>query len=204
MNTILSFTKRFRIMLSRVLMGCVVLLMIFSVPLWQPGIAAGLVMDLLSFILVIAAAFGRLWALSYISGHKSEDLVTEGPYSIMRNPLYFFSLCGVLGICMLYRSLLVSGSVLLAFAVYYPLVVRAEEVNLSKFFGDNFARYCSTVPAFIPNISLYHEPKEYPVNARLFRRSFLSVVWFPLAYILIQMLQRLHEAGVLPAFLSIP
>jgi hypothetical protein len=159
---------------------------------------------LLAFVLVLFAAFGRLWALSYISGHKTRDLITEGPYSIMRNPLYFFSLSGALGICILSRSILVSGSILLAFTVYYPLVIRAEEKHLAQVHGESFRHYCSAVPSFTPKLSLFHEPKDYPVNARLFRRAFFSVMWFPLAFILIHSLGHLQEMGIVPVLLSIP
>jgi protein-S-isoprenylcysteine O-methyltransferase Ste14 len=204
MEKILSFTKKNRILLSRVLIGSVVLLMIFSRSLWQPGVAAHMAIELPAFVLVLLAAFGRLWALSYISGHKTKDLITEGPYSIMRNPLYFFSLCGALGICILSKSILVSGSILLAFAVYYPLVIRAEEQHLAEIHGDSFIQYCSVVPSFTPKLSLFHEPKDYPVDARHFRRAFFSVMWFPLAFILIHFLEHLQEIGIIPVLLSIP
>jgi protein-S-isoprenylcysteine O-methyltransferase Ste14 len=204
MEKILSFTQKNRILLSRVLIGCVVLVMIFSKSVWQPGLAAHMASELSAFVLVVLAAFGRLWALSYISGHKTRDLITEGPYSIMRNPLYFFSLCGALGVCILSKSILVSGSILLAFAFYYPLVIRAEEGHLAQVHGEIFRHYCSVVPSFIPKISLFHEPKDYPVNARLFRRAFFSVMWFPLAFILIHILGHLQEMGIVPVLLSIP
>jgi protein-S-isoprenylcysteine O-methyltransferase Ste14 len=204
MEKILSFTKKNRILLSRVIIGGVVLLMIFSRSAWQPGIKAHMASELLAFVLVLFAAFGRLWALSYISGHKTKDLITEGPYSIMRNPLYFFSLCGASGVCILSKSILVSGSVLMAFAVYYPLVIRSEEKHLAQVHGESFRHYCSVVPSFIPKLSLFHEPKDYPVNARLFRRAFFSVMWFPLAFILIHFLGHLQEIGAVPVLLCIP
>jgi protein-S-isoprenylcysteine O-methyltransferase Ste14 len=204
MEKILSFTKKNRIPLSRVLIGCVALLMVFSRSVWQLALAAHIASELLAFVLVLFAAFGRLWALSYISGHKTRDLITEGPYSVMRNPLYFFSLCGALGICILSMSILVSGSILLAFAVYYPLVIQSEEGHLAQVHGESFRQYCSVVPSFIPKLSLFHEPKDYPVDARLFRRAFFSVMWFPLAFILIHFLGHLQETGIVPILLSIP
>ena len=32
------------------------------------------------------ATLGRLWALMYIAGNKKRELITTGPYSIMRHP----------------------------------------------------------------------------------------------------------------------
>ena len=47
----------------------------------------------------------------YVGGRKNAELVTTGPYSMMRNPLYFFSLLGVAGVGAQ------TGSVLATFAV---------------------------------------------------------------------------------------
>jgi protein-S-isoprenylcysteine O-methyltransferase Ste14 len=204
MKNILTFTKKNRILFSRLLIGCMVVLLLISEPKWHPRAFADITTEFVALVMVMVAAFGRLWTLSYISGHKTKDLVTKGPYSIMRNPLYFFSLIGALGIGIASESIIILGSLLLAFTVYYPLVIRAEEEHLARIHGDGFQRYCSTVPTFMPRFSLFHEPTEYLVNARLLRRAFFSVMWFPLAYILILSVAHLQEAGIMPVILSIP
>lgn len=204
MELLLSFTKRYRILLTRVLLGLIALVIVLSAPLWEPGPVVSLAIDFLAFILVLTAAFGRLWALSYISGHKTKDLITEGPYSAMRNPLYFFSFIGSLGIGLLTKTALVSGAIVLAFAIYYPLVIRSEEKHLEQVHGESFRQYKTRVPAFIPRFSAYSEPLEYPVSARYLRRAFFSVMWFPLIYIILLFLERLHAVGILPVFMSIP
>ena len=204
MKNIFTFTQKNRILISRLIIGCMVVLMLISEPKWHPGPFADIATEFIALVLVIVAAFGRLWTLSYISGHKTKDLVTRGPYSITRNPLYFFSLIGALGIGVASESIVILGSLLLAFSVYYPLVIRAEEEHLTHIHGVGFKDYCSTVPVFLPSFSLFHEPEEYLVNARLLRRAFFSVMWFPLAYILILSIAHLQEAGIMPVILSIP
>ena len=49
-------------------------------------------MSIFGFILVVFGCFGRIWASLYIEGNKTKNLITAGPFSMVRNPLYFFSL----------------------------------------------------------------------------------------------------------------
>lgn len=56
------------------------------------------ILFLLGLLLVGVATVGRLWCSLYISGHENSELITTGPYSLSRNPLYFFSLPGFAGI----------------------------------------------------------------------------------------------------------
>src|SRR5438874_6144411 len=53
--------------------------------------------EVVSFLILLTAAFGRIWSAAYISGRKNHELVVDGPYSLTRNPLYFFSFLGYLG-----------------------------------------------------------------------------------------------------------
>ena len=46
-------------------------------------------MSILGFILVVFGSFGRIWASLYIEGNKTKNLITAGPFSMVRNPLYF-------------------------------------------------------------------------------------------------------------------
>jgi protein-S-isoprenylcysteine O-methyltransferase Ste14 len=48
-------------------------------------------MFLLGCLMVGLATIVRVWCALYIAGYKDDVLVTEGPYSICSNPLYFFN-----------------------------------------------------------------------------------------------------------------
>lgn len=195
MRKILHFSKKNRLNISRVLIGVLILLDILSMPRWHTKPLGLIGLEFLAFILVLSATFGRLWALSYISGNKTQNLITDGPYSLMRNPLYFFSLCGAIGLGIASKSILFCSMILLAFAVYYPLVIRAEEEHLEGIHTDEFRLYRSAVPAFLPKFSTYQEKPTYLVDARRMRRAFMSVMWFPLIFfimIAIDRLQALH------------
>ena len=48
--------------------------------------------------LIWTGIVGRLWSILYIGGHKANNVITDGPYSVMRNPLYFFSTIAATGV----------------------------------------------------------------------------------------------------------
>jgi len=94
--------------------------------------------ELVSLLLVIAGAFGRVWASLYLGGRKNATLVQAGPYSLCRNPLYFFSAVGALGIAIQSHRVLVALALLLFLLVVYTRTIRAEERRLAATFGDAF------------------------------------------------------------------
>jgi protein-S-isoprenylcysteine O-methyltransferase Ste14 len=155
-------------------------------------------------VLVGIGAMGRAWASMYISGYKDKELVTEGAYSIVRNPLYVFSFIGAVGVGCATGSLLLIGLLILGFFIYYPLTMTDEEQRLAAKYGQEYADYLRRTPRFIPDFSLFHEGENYTVNSKTYRYAFLDAVWFVWIYALIQLIQKLHEAGILPTLFKIP
>ncbi|HQN17593.1 MAG TPA: isoprenylcysteine carboxylmethyltransferase family protein [Syntrophobacteraceae bacterium] len=155
-------------------------------------------------LLVGIGAMGRAWASMYISGYKDRDLITEGAYSIVRNPLYVFSFLGAIGIGCATGSLLLIGLLILGFFIYYPLTMADEEKKLATQYGEQYTDYAGRTPRFVPNFSLFHERETYTVHSRTYRYAFLDAVWFVWIYGLIQLIGKLHETGTLPTLLRIP
>jgi len=202
MSTILHFSKKNRLNISRVLIGFLILLDFLSTPRWPMKPGTLIVVEFLAFILVLIATFGRLWSLTYISGNKTQNLITNGPYSLMRNPLYFFSLIGAIGLGIVSKSVFIFSAIMLAFAIYYPLVVRAEEEHLESIHADDFRRFKDAVPAFLPRFSNYREEPDVLVDARRLRRSFFSAMWFPLLFFIMISVDRLQALQILhPIFI---
>jgi protein-S-isoprenylcysteine O-methyltransferase Ste14 len=155
-------------------------------------------------VLVGVGSMGRVWALMYISGYKDTDLVTEGAYSVVRNPLYVFSFIGAAGIGCATGSLLLISLLILGFLLYYPLTTVDEEQRLSAKYGQEYTDYARRTPRFIPNFSLFHERETYSVNTKAYRYAFLDAVWFIWIYALIQLIEKLHASGILPTLFRIP
>jgi protein-S-isoprenylcysteine O-methyltransferase Ste14 len=88
-----------------------------------------------------ASGFGvRLYA-----GHR---LVTDGPFSIVRHPMYAAVILAGLGGLLVYRT----WSMLLFAAGMFGLVlrVRREERALAAEFAESWRAYANRVPAFVP------------------------------------------------------
>ena len=152
-----------------------------------PAIVGPVLLDLfelLGFGLLIVAALGRVWCLSFIAGVKNEVLVTEGPYSVVRNPLYVFNFIGAMGLGLAVENPLLALLLAMGFAAFYPGVVKHEETVLAQAFGESYARYRSTTPRWIPRRSNYREPESWAINPRKFRAGLLDAMWFLWAFML--------------------
>lgn len=150
-------------------------------------------------------AFGRLWCSLYIAGYKNNVLVIEGPYSMCRNPLYFFSFLGGIGVCCATETISIPILLAMAFAVYYPGVIKKEQKRLTELFGEPYAKYCREVPSFFPSFTkLKPAPETYSVNPKTFTHNIFDALWFIWLIGIFEFISGLHEAGVLPVFFRIP
>ena len=110
------FIAYYRTRLSQLFGLLFILLVMFTgkkLDLVAPEISG--VLFLIGCALVGIAIVGRLWCAQYIAGYKDNTLVREGPYSMCRNPLYFFSFLGTIGVGLCTESLtLTRFSILIA------------------------------------------------------------------------------------------
>ena len=116
-------------------------------------------MSILGFVLVVFGSFGRIWASLYIEGNKTKNLVTSGPFSMVRNPLYFFSLIMLLGFSLALKAIYLPLALLLIFVIFHIPTIANEERKLRKNHGDKFESYMKSTPRLIPNILKYKRPE---------------------------------------------
>jgi steroid 5-alpha reductase family enzyme len=152
--------------------------------------------------LAVVGFCGRLWCLSYIAGRKKRVLVEDGPYSLCRHPLYFFSLVGGIGLGLCTETLSVALLFALAFAVYYPQAIRGEETFLSDNF-PGYEEYRKRVPLFWPRWSNFVEG-EGLVSVCAFRREIVASGGFLVLIGLFELVETLHHAEILPTWFLIP
>jgi protein-S-isoprenylcysteine O-methyltransferase Ste14 len=196
--------ERNRRKITRAVLPFGLLIVLLTRHSWPSDSAIAEVLKLSGIALVAAGVTGRLWCTAYIGGRKNQELVTGGPYSMCRNPLYFFSFLAGLGVAFSFQNILLILFYVGFFSFYYPLVIASEEKRLHSYFGDTFLRYKKNVPAFFPNIFKLRLGGLQDVSYRLIFRSFLDaslfIIFIPIAW----WVDGLFERGVLHAYLILP
>lgn len=145
-----SLNERLRTLISLLFglaIGCVLL---FGETRWEttPIIEESLM--LIACFMAGIGAFGRIWCSLYIAGYKNNVLLIEGPYSMCRNPLYFFSFIGGVGVACATETFTIPLLTALAFGMYYPSIIRKEQERLICLFGTLYRQYCREEPSFVP------------------------------------------------------
>lgn len=202
LNDLQVSRTRARLRLSRFFGLSVLALLAFGSSYWSSAPLLDESLFVTGVLLAIAGFFGRLWCLSYIAGRKKRVLVTTGPYSLSRHPLYFFSLVGGTGLGLCTETLSVPLLFVLAFALYYPRAIQGEEIFLSDNF-PGYADYKAKVPLFFPRWSNFAEG-DVAISARAFRRDLVDGGTFLSAIAFFEMIECLHEVQILPTYFLIP
>lgn len=193
-----------RVVVSRIFGFLILLVILFTGHSFSQEGITDMLFEVSGFFLLSICSLGRLWALMYISGNKRRELITEGPYSIVRHPLYVFSLIGAFGIGLASENLLVLGLVVAFYLLYYPFTIMAEERKLTNKFGEAYLEYMKRTPRFLPRFSLYKEPELYQVKASSFVRNFADGMWFIWVFMLMHLIEMLQNSGVLPVIFRVP
>lgn len=153
--------------------------------------------------LVLVCIAGRMWSILYIGGKKNNELVTSGPYSLTRNPLYVFSCIGAMGIGLMHGS--VAVALVLAALTYtiFAITAAKEADYLGTVFGSRYEAYAAQTPMFWPKLSGYRDAPEIVFSPKALRRTFLDGLVFLAAFPAIEAIEHLQASGYLPVVASI-
>lgn len=158
-------------------------------------------LEFVGYFMVCAAAVGRIYSTAFLGGFKGNKIISYGPFSVCRNPLYMFSFLGVCGIAVMSLHLIVMIIMPLGLlAIYIPLIKR-EEAFLTERFGKEFTDYCAKTPRLLPKFSLYNAPEKVEMApAKLWSAVKDSIMWFA-ALPLLEIIEGLQSSGILkPVF----
>jgi len=151
---------------SYTLLPWIFLMILFMSPTLKSIIIGG--------ILILIGELLRLWAVSY-AGSKTrttdevggDQLVTQGPFGIVRNPLYIGNIVIYTGVGIMSNALMPYLTIFafLYFVFQYYCIILNEEEYLSNTFKDKFTLYKSKVNRFIPSFKKL--PEEVNSNLSL-------------------------------------
>lgn len=103
-----------------------------------------------STVFVIIGIVVRMWASGFIL--KNEQLATNGPYALVRHPLYtgniivVYAFAGGSGV---WWTFVVATAFLL---FYYPTAIEYEDRKLHGIFGDTWKDFAKNTPALVPRL----------------------------------------------------
>ncbi|MGQ9619133.1 MAG: methyltransferase family protein [Candidatus Aminicenantia bacterium] len=139
----------------------IVLVIIFLKPFYPRTIIeiepfltiSGILITLFGEILRI---WTHLYAMEGTSGRESfmraDSLNTDGPYKIIRNPLYSGNFLIVGGLLIVFSNV-IAFVIGISFLIFqYSFIVIAEENYLAGKFGEKWIEYKKQIPQFIPKI----------------------------------------------------
>ncbi len=199
-----SISERLRLLCSQIFAVGIIVLLLFSKNGWQETIPfLNTILFVIGVVFASIGSLGRLWCSLYIAGYKTDKLIQLGPYSMCRNPLYFFSFIGALGLALASETLLIPVLLAIGFALYYPSVIKSEENKLQEIFGEELLDYKQKVPRFFPKLSLLNEPQDYLVKPILFKEHMFDAIWFIWFLGVVEIIKDLHTSGILPSYFTL-
>ncbi|HEX5418716.1 MAG TPA: isoprenylcysteine carboxylmethyltransferase family protein, partial [Gammaproteobacteria bacterium] len=100
-------------------------------------------------VLVVLGLALRMYASGFIA--KNKELATDGPYALVRHPLYTGNILALLGFAIANGSWWGVPLALAFFWFYYPPAIQYEDRKLQALFGAAWERWAGAVPALWPS-----------------------------------------------------
>jgi protein-S-isoprenylcysteine O-methyltransferase Ste14 len=191
-------------------LGTCVVVVACSAPLVELGPFAATALTALGWVSFALGIGLRYWSTLYVGGRKvggrrEAGLTVDGPYSIVRNPLYVGSLLIGLSapLCLHSATLLLA---VFAAALHYGLVtVPAEETFLRELVGAaTFDDYCRCTPRFIPNLRLHQSARELTIDIKALRNETRRALRLLAVPVVLTLLAVARTADWWPALVRLP
>ena len=153
---------------------------------------------------VAVSIVGRAWCSLYIGGRKKAEIVSTGPYSISRNPLYLFSYIGAFGVGAQTGSITLALLFVAIALLVFHFTIASEEAWLSAQFGAAYDAYRARTPRLGPDLSKWRDEPELSVRPQFFLTTLRDGLVFLLAVPIFESVDWAQAAGWLPVFVRLP
>jgi protein-S-isoprenylcysteine O-methyltransferase Ste14 len=115
---------------------------------WSFWLGAGLMVAGLLFAVWAREHLGRNWS-SAVTIKQGHELITTGPYAVVRHPIYTGILAGLLGTAIALSQVRGFIAVVVIFLMYW-VKLRMEEQWMRSQFGETYATYAHQTAALVP------------------------------------------------------
>jgi protein-S-isoprenylcysteine O-methyltransferase Ste14 len=120
----------------------------------QPFNLVGLLLVPVGFLLIIWANYtllhiGKIGLRAREPMQKPSNLVLAGPYRFSRNPLYFGVLLVLLGLVIVWSSVVTAILTILVYIIFRNVFIKKEEVILEVEFGEEYRNFKNRVRRWI-------------------------------------------------------
>ena len=162
--------------------------LIFAVPQTQ--------LIVFGLLMIFSGEFMRLWGVSYAGAATrtreagAPELVSNGPFAYVRNPLYIGNILIYVGAVVLsgvwfpYLAIIV----FIFFYLQYTFIISHEEETLEDLFKDSYIEYKKNVPRFFPKFTAYKDKSNIsPQVKKAFRSersTFIAMGFFLILFVL--------------------
>ncbi len=125
------------------------------------------------------------------AGQIAEELNATGMYSLVRHPLYVGNFLIWFGVPLFFHNAWVLAVFCLVFWLYYERIMFAEEEFLRRKFGQEYVRWATTTPAFLPRLSGWRQPL-LPFSWRnVLRREYTALFGILMGFAGLEVLEHL-------------
>lgn len=165
---------------------------------WEADLLICEIAEITGLLLIFLGVLGRCWSILYIGDKKNKQLVRAGPYRYTRNPLYFFSALGMLGVGLAAESVILAGLFFCFTWLSFMFVAKMEASTLRSRFGEEYDSYCNSTPAFFPSLTAnedFIEPDEITFSQKALRKTFLDASFFLLMIPLLELREWTQDVG---------
>ncbi|WFP63797.1 isoprenylcysteine carboxylmethyltransferase family protein [Mesorhizobium sp. WSM4904] len=198
-----AFDQHKRLIVVQVSAVVAIVLLLFSKPFLSEGSSGHELVETAGFGFVLVCFLGRLWSILYVGGKKNDELIVSGPFSMTRNPLYFFSIIGAVGIGLMFGSALAAAILGLASFLVFRFTANREAEFLFGKFGAVYTAYAGRTPRFWPNPMLYRDQDQLIFSTSALKSTFRDGLYFLALFPLIETVEYFRAAGVLPTLLTV-
>jgi protein-S-isoprenylcysteine O-methyltransferase Ste14 len=187
-------------------LGCLLGLsvFIFTDSYWPDDGSVHEAIEWAGMVLIAICVVGRTWCSLYIGNRKNKEVVQDGPYSVVRNPLYVFSIIGGFGVGAQAGGITVALVCGFLTWVVFSWMAQIEEDHMVEKFGSQYLYYMIRVPRLWPHLPLYRSRSSLEVFPAQIARTFWDASIFFVAVPVMELFDYLHGVGNLPTKIWLP